>query len=68
MKVIKLISLFLVLVFLHSQHAIGAELVLQNGLNNYNGASDTYLDSEYPQINYDPISSIKIRDETIVGG
>lgn len=68
MKVIKFITLFLVLIFLHTHLTKAAELILQNGLNNYNGCGDTYLDSEIPQNNYGRISSIKLRDETIIGG
>lgn len=68
MRAMKILSLLLAGAVMQMTLAKTSDLVLQNGLNGYNGASDTYMDSEYPQNNFSATSSFKLRDETIVGG
>lgn len=68
MKRLKLFTFLLVIAVLHITTSATTEVILQNGLNNYTGCCDTYIDSENPyDINY-LLDNFIIRNEVYIGG
>ena len=67
MKGLKLFPALLIIAVLYIASSTATEIILQNGLNNYTGCSDTYIDSENPyDVNY-KLDNFYLRNEIYVG-